>query len=167
MVGWKRRVVAFHEAGHAVVAVYFGLEVARVTARWKEAGVPSQSAAWLARDLDTSAQREAHEKDAVIALAGLAAQRREYPDLTADADADIVLVDDDDMRHSLGEALHYEFKPLEAYPTKNDPAFIGEGQNVDGCFNPSFFYLLALPPAERFEAQKRDHPRDHKADCRQ
>jgi hypothetical protein len=100
MVGWKCRVVASHEVGHAVVAAYFGLEVARVTARWKEAAVPSQSAAWLARDLDASAQIEACEKDAIIALAGLAAQRREYPDLTVDTDADIVLVDEDDMRNA-------------------------------------------------------------------
>lgn len=122
MVGRKRRVVAFHEAGHAVVAIYFGLEVACVTARWKEAGVPSQSAAWLARDLDASAQIEAHEKDAVIALAGLAAQRQEYPDLTVDTDADIVHVDDEETDMLNARSAIYKIVCLmnnKSFPSAN------------------------------------------------
>jgi hypothetical protein len=97
MVGKRRPIVAVHEAGHAVIARKFGLEVEYVTALWKEPKVPSHSAAWLAGNLDVPAQIEAFEKDAIVALAGIAAQRRAYPASTADADADVInVVDDDD-----------------------------------------------------------------------
>src|SRR5580704_6948682 len=98
MVGKRRPIVAVHEAGHAVIARKFGLEVEYVTALWKEPKVPSHSAAWLAGHLDVPAQIEAFEKDAIVALAGIAAQRRAYPASTADADADVInVVVDDDM----------------------------------------------------------------------
>jgi hypothetical protein len=79
MTGRVRRVVAFHEAGHAVVTRHFGLKVIRVAARRRQSEVPSESAAWLATGLDASEQIRAYEKDAIIALAGLAAQRQEHP----------------------------------------------------------------------------------------
>jgi hypothetical protein len=128
MVGWKRRVVAFHEAGHAVVTAHFGLKVVRVTAG-KEAVVPSQSAAWLAKDLDTPAQIEAYEKDAVIALAGLASQRREYPDRTGDLDSDIVLADDDDDDMCNARSAIYKIVCLmnnKSFPSANAAIVLDE-----------------------------------------
>jgi hypothetical protein len=54
MAGWRRRVVAFHEAGHAVVSRHFGLGVTHVAARQKDSMAQSESAYWLAKGLDVS-----------------------------------------------------------------------------------------------------------------
>ena len=62
MMSKLRYQTSVHESGHAVLGAEFGL-----------------GAAHLARDLDVHSQIEACEKDAIVALAGLAANRRENP----------------------------------------------------------------------------------------
>jgi hypothetical protein len=62
MMSKLRYQTSVHESGHAVLGAEFGLV-----------------AAHLARDLDVHSQIEACEKDAIVALAGLAANRRENP----------------------------------------------------------------------------------------
>lgn len=96
MAGRMRRVIAYHEAGHAVIARKLGLDTPHATARWKDPIAHSELAYFLAAHLDTSARIAACEKDAIVALAGYAAQRREYPQTTPDLDTDIIKVDDDE-----------------------------------------------------------------------
>jgi hypothetical protein len=75
MVGRKRTVIAHHEAGHAVIARKLGIPVARVSARDRVA--LTHSAGWSSMNVaDIEARAAAYESDAVVALAGLAAQRR-------------------------------------------------------------------------------------------
>jgi hypothetical protein len=105
MAGKHRSVRAVHEAGHAVIARKVGLEITRVTAVGKEPAVQSQSAWWLVtrehtangNAVDVPTMVAALEKDAIVALAGFAAQRRAYPELTPTFD--VIFVDDgnDDM----------------------------------------------------------------------
>ncbi|HLQ91116.1 MAG TPA: hypothetical protein VK148_13875 [Xanthobacteraceae bacterium] len=64
MMSKLRYQTSVHEAGYAVLGAEFGLV-----------------AAHLARDSDVHAQMEACEKDAIVALAGLAANRHENPRL--------------------------------------------------------------------------------------
>src|SRR6267142_2682333 len=64
MISKLRYQTSVHESGHAVLGAEFGL-----------------GAAHLARDLDVHSQIEACEKDAIVALAGLAANRHENPRL--------------------------------------------------------------------------------------
>jgi hypothetical protein len=100
-VGWKRSVIAYHEAGHAVVARHFGLEVVQVTAGRSQPASHNATAGWSARDFDTAGQITAYEKDAIVALAGFAAQRRKYPKATYDFDRDVFHdTDDDDMANA-------------------------------------------------------------------
>ena len=81
---------SFHEAGHAVVARILGVEVSGITMRPSgadnTAGVETVSASWLARKASTSEQVLACENDALVALAGMAAQARSHPDLLVTTD---------------------------------------------------------------------------------
>ena len=72
--------IAYHEAGHAVVARSLGIGVSFVTLLGadaeSEAAARTHSATWLARNDDQAAQLAAIEKDAKVCLAGLYAQSR-------------------------------------------------------------------------------------------
>jgi hypothetical protein len=74
---------AYHEAGHAMAARALGIGVPYVTvfpvADDASATAMAQSAAWLARDHDLTAQIAAYEKDAKVNLAGPHAQHRYRP----------------------------------------------------------------------------------------
>jgi hypothetical protein len=94
MAGWKRKVISHHEAGHAVVARMLGIGVVHASSR-SGAQALTQSAAWQSKGADTASQNAAYENDAIVALAGLAAQRRyqgtegRYSDSLRDDDDDI------------------------------------------------------------------------------
>jgi hypothetical protein len=81
MVSKLRYQTSVHEAGRAVLGTEFGLLFTLVTVDSDDPMVMHESAAPLARDLDVHSQIEACEKDAIVALAGLAANRRENPRL--------------------------------------------------------------------------------------
>jgi ATP-dependent Zn protease len=75
-----RKVMAYHEAGHAVVARILGASVASVTITMVEeldSGALTQSAAHRADGV--AAKIAGFETDAKVALAGPAAQRRSRP----------------------------------------------------------------------------------------
>jgi len=101
MVGKIRRIKSFHEAGHAVVARILGVEVSSVTMRPtgsdNSAGVETVSASWLARNAKTSEQILGCENDALVALAGMAAQARSHPDL-------LVTTDNPEFQADIGNA---------------------------------------------------------------
>jgi hypothetical protein len=80
MAGKIRNARARHEAAHAVVARKFGLHVVCVDARVDEPNVTRASAAYSASD-DVAAQITGHEQDAIVSLAGRAANRQEHADL--------------------------------------------------------------------------------------
>jgi hypothetical protein len=73
-----RRVVAYHEAGHAVVARLLGVNIGSVTID-EEAHVPTTSAAYVAGESGTAAQVAGYEIDGKIALAGPIAQLMSRP----------------------------------------------------------------------------------------
>jgi len=79
MVSKLRYQTSVHEAGHAVLGTAFGLVFTLVIVPSDDPMVVHESAAHLARDLDVHSQIEACEKEAIVALAGLAANRRENP----------------------------------------------------------------------------------------
>jgi hypothetical protein len=86
MVGVIRKIVAVHEAGHAVVARLLGAEVAAVSARSIYTAVSTtQSLAYRHRH-DAAAHLLGLEDDAKIALAGPYAQQRAYPGTIDDID---------------------------------------------------------------------------------
>lgn len=95
MAGRKRLLRAYHEAGHAVITRKFGLAMTHATALSMAAVVESESAGWLARNSDVPTQVQAYEKDAVVALAGIAAQMQAYPESTVRT-ADAMFVEEDD-----------------------------------------------------------------------
>jgi hypothetical protein len=95
MAGKIPRARAIEEAGHAVIARKFGIEVVRVSSR-KDAHALIHSAAYLARGADTSSRVRAFEQDVIVALAGRVALRHEHPNLSLPE-----LFDDDD-----GDALN-------------------------------------------------------------
>jgi hypothetical protein len=80
MAGKWRSIRAKHEAAHAVIARKFGLSVTSVDVRVDAPHAASASAAWAAGS-DVAAQIRGREQDAMVALAGHAATRRDYPDL--------------------------------------------------------------------------------------
>jgi hypothetical protein len=120
MAGWKRTVIAHHEAGHAVIARKLGISVVQVIVRGDRAAL-THSAGWLSMsDADVEARVAAYESDAVVALAGLAAQRvlqgREDMFVT-----DSLFKDDADMANALN-AIYCVIclrtgKPLPTEPT--------------------------------------------------
>jgi ATP-dependent Zn protease len=79
----KERIIAYHEAGHAVVARVLGLGVVHVAMFPTDgdglAGAQTWSAAWLARDADHSTKLRALENDAKVNLAGPQAQAHYRP----------------------------------------------------------------------------------------
>jgi hypothetical protein len=79
----KRLLIAYHEAGHAVIARMLGVGVPYIalfsTDDSNSAAAPSQSAFWAARDSDVSARIAGSEIDGKIALAGPCAQHRYEP----------------------------------------------------------------------------------------
>ncbi len=121
MAGWKRTVIAHHEAGHAVTARKLGIPVVQVIVRGDRSAL-THSAGWLSMgDADIEARVAAYESDAVVALSGLAAQRRfqgrEDMFLT-----DNLFEDDEDMANARG-AIYCAIclrtgKPLPTEPTR-------------------------------------------------
>jgi hypothetical protein len=85
-----------HEAGHAVIARKLGCHVTCVDARTKNPNVTQASLghAAEAEGLDVTARVAAHEKDAIVALAGLEVNRRDFPHLSV---RDIITDTDDDI----------------------------------------------------------------------
>ena len=69
---------AIHEAGHAVVARKLGLIVNHIHARSDHPSVMHPSAGYAAAGTDAATQISGYEKDAMVALAGLEANKREY-----------------------------------------------------------------------------------------
>jgi hypothetical protein len=78
-----RAIMAYHEAGHAVVARLLSIEVPYIamfpTDADSAASAPTVPAAYLARYADARAVIAACEKGAKVALAGLTAQARVHP----------------------------------------------------------------------------------------
>jgi hypothetical protein len=74
-----RKIIAYHEAGHAVVARVLGIVVDHVTGFSTSPGALRHSAGWQARNADVSTQQVGIEKDAKVALAGPHAQLRHHP----------------------------------------------------------------------------------------
>jgi ATP-dependent Zn protease len=76
-----RKVVAYHEAGHAVVARLLGQSIVSVAigADDDSAAAVTSSAAHAARERDAAAQVSGYETDAMIALAGPIAQVMSRP----------------------------------------------------------------------------------------
>ena len=73
-------IIAYQEAGHAVVARVLGIAVPCVTILNGAQFAVRESAAWLARDdADRSVIVRAIENDAKVALAGMCAQLRYRP----------------------------------------------------------------------------------------
>jgi hypothetical protein len=91
VAGTKRRIRAFHEAGHAVISRVLGIEVDYVsvisTAADNAGNVPTRSASWLAKHLDASARILATEKDLKVTFAGMAANERAGIKFTANDEA--------------------------------------------------------------------------------
>ena len=79
MVSSRLDIVAHHEAGHAVVAWMLGLKVEYVNILDGGAGAHTESATYLARDLDNETYPAAISKDIIVALAGSYAQQRYRP----------------------------------------------------------------------------------------
>jgi hypothetical protein len=105
----RPRVVAYHEAGHAVIARAFGLGVPYITILRVDdetlAAAPAKSATHLARDADVAAQLSAIEKDAIVCLAGPTAQLRHRPvETQAGWDTDLESVNSFIVRAVLLEA---------------------------------------------------------------
>jgi hypothetical protein len=80
----KRRIlIAYHEAGHAVVARKLGVEVVYVvmfpTDDGGVAGAQTRSAAYLAGGMNVTAKVSGFETDAKVALAGPIAQQQARP----------------------------------------------------------------------------------------
>jgi hypothetical protein len=78
----RRDVIAYHEAGHAVVARRLGISIAHITmvpTADARASMPSWSAAYAARDAPLSSQVAALQNDAKVSLAGPNAQHRRRP----------------------------------------------------------------------------------------
>lgn len=83
MAGKLQNARARHEASHAVIARKFGLQVACVDARSDNPNVIQGSAAHAVKGVDdVTALIAGYEKDAIVALAGDAANRRDYPNLS-------------------------------------------------------------------------------------
>jgi hypothetical protein len=72
----REKMIAYHEAGHAVIARVFGLDVRHVMLFPTTPLVHRQNAAWLARDADTATMLVALERDAKVTLAGPIAQQK-------------------------------------------------------------------------------------------
>lgn len=68
------KVVCYHEAGHAVVAILLGQHIVAVTVTEGNQRVLRPSAAYEAREGDTATQVAGYEIDAKVALAGPFAQ---------------------------------------------------------------------------------------------
>jgi hypothetical protein len=96
---FHKRVVemAFHEAGHAVVARMLGVELSHVALfATTDEGTPvaqTHSAAWLSRNGDLSARLAAYEKDITVMFAAAHAQNkhrpRSYKKLMRDCEDDV------------------------------------------------------------------------------
>jgi hypothetical protein len=84
MAGGLRPIKAIHEAGHAVVARVLGITVhfvsMRSTAEGNLGAVDTDAPYLLAKSLNLAQQTVVYESGAKVALAGLAAQSRAYPD---------------------------------------------------------------------------------------
>ncbi|UGY21831.1 hypothetical protein HU675_0027900 [Bradyrhizobium septentrionale] len=72
-------IVAYHEAGHAVIAWMLGLKVEYVNILDGGAGAHTESATYAARDLDNETYLAAISKDIIVALAGSCAQQKHRP----------------------------------------------------------------------------------------
>jgi hypothetical protein len=101
MARWKddRHVRAIHEASHAVITRMLGHAVQRVTIRKGDPMAISQSAMYLAEreGADVPTLIRASEKDAIVALAGIAGNYYEIPGATIEGLDLAVTPDDDDM----------------------------------------------------------------------
>lgn len=78
------KIIAIHEAGHAVIARVLGIAVTQVAmfptdGKGGAAGAQTGSASWLANEADRSAQIRAAENDAKVCLAGPHAQQKYRP----------------------------------------------------------------------------------------
>lgn len=94
---------AIHEAGHAVIARKLDVEVAFVsmkpTADYNSGAVRTYSAEWRARHSDAAARVAAAEKDCMVALAGMVAQKvaareegKEFPSSIPEFEHDLVRI---------------------------------------------------------------------------
>jgi ATP-dependent Zn protease len=78
------KIIAIHEAGHAVIARVLGISVTQVTmfptdGKGSAAGAQTGSASWLANEADRADQIRAAENDAKVCLAGPHAQQKYRP----------------------------------------------------------------------------------------
>jgi hypothetical protein len=136
MVGKLRNTRAKHEASHAVIARKFGLHVVCVDARSDNPNVTRASAAYAAAKGDVAALIAGHEKDAIVALAGDEAGRRDYPDLraldliTEDKDADTLIARSAIYRI----ACLMSGQPVPESPTQVSPDEVMQGRMYDIYF---------------------------------
>ncbi|WP_439400390.1 hypothetical protein ACRQ5Q_43415 (plasmid) [Bradyrhizobium sp. PMVTL-01] len=120
----KRAFKAKHEAGHAVVARTLGLDVKCVEARGDGAAIIA-SAGHAADPNDVAAQIAGIEKDAIIALAGTAANRHDYPEIRVFD----VLIDQDDSDTQLACSAIYRMVCLKS----GRPVSEGEIDDIDSA----------------------------------
>ena len=109
---------AIHEASHAVIARKLGLAVQRVDVLSSDGVAVCHSAAHDARDRDVRDRIDGHEKDAIVALAGNEANRRELPHISSGL-VDLLSDDDDaDVLNTRSNIFHMirlaDDKPLPA-----------------------------------------------------
>jgi hypothetical protein len=79
MIEKVRSAIAYHEAGHAVIARIQGVEIATIDMTrhdGRKAAVATPTAAWIAREAGEAAMLEAAKKDARVCLAGSIAQSK-------------------------------------------------------------------------------------------
>jgi hypothetical protein len=131
MVSKLRYQISVHEAGRAVLGTEFGLLFTLVSVDSDDPMVIHESAASLARDLDVHSQIEACEKDAIVALAGLAANRREKPHFPIyDVMAEGEDTDTDNSRIAIIKMICLkDGKPIPQGRVNIGPAMWGKIQN--------------------------------------
>jgi hypothetical protein len=130
-----RKLKAFHEAGHAVVARALGITVPLVsmksTAANNGGSVLVESASWQNRNADTPTRIRAAEANAMVALAGGIAQERSHPRYRVQ----------DEVEGDLSNARNYVF--IAAMHAAGIP--VPEGERV----------AVEVPPAVAADANSR------------
>jgi hypothetical protein len=135
-----RNVRAKHEASHAVIARKFGLHVACVDARSDNPNVTQASAAYAAAEGldDVAALIAGYEKDAIVALAGHEANRRDYPDLRV---FDVMTEDEDADTLNARSSIYRIACLMSGQPVPLGPVSISADQVVQGQMYQIYFRL--------------------------
>jgi hypothetical protein len=139
MAGKLHKARTKHEAGHAVIARKFGLDVKCVDARGDEPNVTQASAGYAADPNDAAAQIAGYEKDAIIALAGLETNRRDYPDLRV---LDLITEDEDQDTLNARSAIYRIACLMSGQAVPEGPGSISANEVMLGQMYEIYFHLL-------------------------